>query len=158
MMHKRTRACAISKETRKRVEERDGHCCIFCGRPGRGESHVIPRSHGGLGIEQNIITVCRPCHYNMDDTISRPFYLELARQYLSGHYPGWNPQDLIYKKGEKTKAEGLFINKKLVNNCIPEDRTRANGESTKEPPEGFRFIEGEVIDGPDHKENSHRTV
>lgn len=157
-MHRRTRACAISRETRKRVEDRDGRCCIFCGKPGRGEAHVIPRSHGGLGVEQNIVTVCRICHYNMDDTISRPFYLELARQYLTQRYPGWDPNKLIYKKGEKTKAEGRFINKKLVNNCIPEDRDLTNGERTKEPPEGFRFIEGEVIDGPGDKENSHRTI
>ena len=46
-MHKRTKACAISKKTKERVFERDMGACIFCGAPGLPEAHVIPRSHGG---------------------------------------------------------------------------------------------------------------
>lgn len=98
-MHKRTKATAISPETRKRVEERDNHCCIFCGRLGRGEGHFIKRSQGGLGIEENLITVCRECHHQMDDGFSRGLYLIKAEGYLKRHYPEWNKEALVYKKG-----------------------------------------------------------
>lgn len=98
-MHKRTKATAIDPKTRWIVEERDGGCCIFCGRLGRGEGHFIKRSQGGLGIEQNLITVCRECHHQMDDGFSRDLYLMKAESYLRSHYPNWNKEDLVYKKG-----------------------------------------------------------
>lgn len=98
-MHKRTKATAITPQVRKRVEERDNHCCIFCGRLGRGEAHFIKRSQGGLGIEQNIVTVCRACHHQMDDGFARELYLIKAENYLKGIYPGWDKEDLVYKKG-----------------------------------------------------------
>ena len=98
-MNKRTKAVAISPETRAKVEERDGYCCIFCGRLGRGEAHYIKRSQGGLGIEENIITVCRACHHQMDDGFARELYLVKARDYLKRHYEDWDESNLVYKKG-----------------------------------------------------------
>ena len=97
-MHSRTKATAISPKTRKAVEERDGHCCIFCGRIGRGEGHFIKRSQGGLGIEENLVTVCRECHFQMDDGFSRQLYMMRAENYLKSIYPDWNKEDLVYKK------------------------------------------------------------
>ena len=98
-MHKRTKATAITPKVRRAVEERDDHCCIFCGRLGRGEGHFIKRSQGGLGIEENLVTVCRECHYQMDDGLAREFYIEKAESYLKGIYPGWDKEALVYKKG-----------------------------------------------------------
>ena len=98
-MHKRTKATAITPKVRQAVEERDGHCCIFCGRLGRGEGHYIKRSQGGLGIEENIITVCRACHFQMDDGFSRELYLIKARDYLKRHYSEWDESKLVYRKG-----------------------------------------------------------
>ena len=69
--HKRTKACEISKKTKLIVYERDGGCCIFCGKIGLPEAHVIPRSHGGLGCPENIITVCRSCHDKLDNSTER---------------------------------------------------------------------------------------
>lgn len=143
-MHKRTRACSIKTAIKKRVEERDGHCCIFCQSPGRGEAHVIPRSHGGLGVEQNLITVCRPCHFLLDDTVSRPLYLELAKQHLKRFYPDWCVDSVIYKKGEngeKTKALGSWENKNLVNTGDAYIENLKKREKTKH--EGFYFIKGD---------------
>ena len=70
-MHKRTRACAISKKTKQRVYERDMGVCIFCGVPGLPEAHVVSRSRGGLGCEENIVTVCRICHDKLDNSVER---------------------------------------------------------------------------------------
>lgn len=98
-MHKRTKATAITPAVRARVEERDGHCCIFCGRVGRGEGHFIKRSQGGLGIEENLITVCRACHFQMDDGLARALYMQKAESYLKSIYADWDRSKLIYKKG-----------------------------------------------------------
>lgn len=97
-MHKRTKACAITPKVREEVEERDGHCCIFCGFPGRGEAHFIPRSHGGLGIPENLLTVCRHCHDLMDNSQARQIYVNRAREYLESKYPGWEESKLYYTK------------------------------------------------------------
>lgn len=98
-MHKRTKATSITPAVRRAVEERDGYCCVFCGRAGRGEAHFIKRSQGGLGIEQNILTVCRACHHQMDDGLARELYLIKAESYLKRHYPEWDKESLVYKKG-----------------------------------------------------------
>ena len=99
MMHRRTKACAITPRVREEVERRDDHVCLFCGKPGRGESHVVPRSHGGLGIPENIITVCRECHERMDNTTARPMYLNIAKEYLKRQYPDWSEEKVTYRKG-----------------------------------------------------------
>lgn len=98
MKSKRTKACEITPQVRKAVEERDGHCCIFCGAYGRGEAHFIGRAHGGLGVERNILTVCRPCHHEMDNGKNRLYYIATAEAYLKDKYPDWDASELIYKK------------------------------------------------------------
>lgn len=97
-MHKRTKAVAITPEVRQAVEERDGHCCIFCGRPGRGEAHFVNRSQGGLGIPENIVTVCRPCHSAMDNGQATKLYRAKAEEYLKSKYPEWDRSKLVYDK------------------------------------------------------------
>lgn len=97
-MHKRTKACSISKQTKAKVYERDDGLCIFCHRPGDPVAHVINRAHGGLGIEQNIVCACAECHTRLDNTTSRQTMLEYAKRYLRDKYEGWNEDELIYKK------------------------------------------------------------
>ena len=98
-MHKRTKAVVISPKVRQAVEERDGGLCIFCGRSGRGEAHLINRSQGGLGVEENIVTVCRECHFQMDNGQATKLYRAKAEAYLKSRYPEWDRSALIYKKG-----------------------------------------------------------
>ena len=63
MKSKRAKACDISKKVKDRVWERDGGRCIICGSPyAMPNSHYIRRSQGGLGIEENIVTMCLCCH------------------------------------------------------------------------------------------------
>lgn len=140
-MHKRTKALAIKAAVKRKVEERDGHCCIFCGKRGRGEAHVISRAQGGLGVEQNLITVCRECHYALDDSLSRPLMLEIAKQHLRAFYPDWSVDAVIFKKGIETKALSSWDNKNLVNNPCFESQQSAKLKETKH--EGFYFIEEE---------------
>lgn len=83
---------------KREVYIRDNGCCIFCGKQGRPNAHYIPRSHGGLGIPENIITACYSCHSLMDNSPDRKIYLEAAKTYLSGKYEFWDEERLIYRK------------------------------------------------------------
>lgn len=97
---KRAKACAISTKTKKTVYERDNGLCVVCGRLGLPDAHYIPRSKGGFGIEENIVTLCRDCH-NLFDFGTKEQMEEIGgiiREHLKGCYPDWNEDDLIYKK------------------------------------------------------------
>ena len=98
MKHKETKATEIPIKVKLKVRERDGGRCIICGAPGLPEAHFIRRSRGGLGIEQNIITLCRPCHYEFDEGKKHKEYTERIREYLDRFYPGFNDYDRIYHK------------------------------------------------------------
>lgn len=104
-MHNRTKAVAIPKEVREAVEKRDGYRCIFCGNANaRGEAHYVNRSQGGLGIEQNIVTVCPICHREMDNGKNTKFFREIAKEYLKSKYPGWDEKKLVYNKWDFLKS------------------------------------------------------
>lgn len=99
MKSKRSKATDISQKVKKAVWERDGHRCIFCGSPyAMPNAHYIPRSKGGLGIEQNIVTACAQCHQKMDNSTDRKWFLLQTKRHLEKHYPGWNEKDLVYEK------------------------------------------------------------
>lgn len=98
---KRTKACDISKAVKDRVWERDGHKCIICGSyEAMPNSHYIRRSQGGLGIEENIVTMCQQCHRMYDQGPERKLIASYTERYLRRCYPNWNPEKLIYKKGD----------------------------------------------------------
>ena len=98
-MHERTKKVAIPRQVREAVEKRDHYRCIFCGSlNARGEAHIINRSQGGLGVEQNIVTVCPKCHNQMDNGQASKLYKEKAEAYVKGIYKDWKKEDLIYDK------------------------------------------------------------
>ena len=99
---RRTKELSISKKVKLAVWERDNHRCIFCGKLvpwNLANSHFVKRSHGGLGIEQNIMTNCEECHRLFDDSKERnEWRLEYAERYLKLKYPDWDIDKLTYKK------------------------------------------------------------
>ena len=97
---KRAKALAISTETKRIVFERDGGVCLWCGGWGVPEAHYISRAHGGLGIPENILTLCRRCHemYDFGHRRERDRMREHFRAYLKEQYPEWNETNLIYRK------------------------------------------------------------
>lgn len=99
MITKRSRACDIPQSVKKIVWERDGGCCIRCGNPqAMPNAHYIPRSQGGLGIEENIVTLCQECHREYDQSSSRPELREYIKNYLKRKYPNWEEKNLIYRR------------------------------------------------------------
>ena len=141
-MHKRTKACGIGEKTKRIVYKRDDGLCIFCCRYGKPEAHVIPRSKGGLGVPENIITVCRECHDKLDNSTARKKMLQEAIIYLKGFYPDWNEQSVTYSKWQKDKAQSHIKEQKDSKNGTPKAAVNDNPQKDKgEPPEGFYFLE-----------------
>lgn len=97
-MNKRTKALQIPSRVKRIVHERDGGCCILCGAPGYPVAHYISRGQGGLGIEENVVTLCAGCHRAYDQGPHRKAIRAQLRAYLKGRYPGWDENNLIYRK------------------------------------------------------------
>ena len=97
-MRRETKATRITDEVREAVRLRDHNLCIFCKRWGAPEAHIVRRSQGGLGIEENIVCACRECHRALDEGRNRKYYQKYAEKYLKSKYPNWDRSKLVYKK------------------------------------------------------------
>lgn len=98
MKSRRAKACDISRKVKSIVWERDLHCCILCGAPGAPNAHYISRGQSGLGIEQNVVTLCSDCHRAYDQTAQRESYRREIENYLRAKYENWGDMCLTYKK------------------------------------------------------------
>lgn len=114
-MQKQTKAKEFSQAVKQRIWDRDGGRCIFCRmkyRPTdennyqlvvRDIMHYIPRSAGGLGIEENGAVGCRYHHHMLDNGNEgvREEMLEKFADYLRGTYgPYWDQKKKKYSKWE----------------------------------------------------------
>ena len=98
---KRAKACDITKKVKDIVWERDGGKCIICSSHyAMPNSHFIRRSQGGLGIEENIVTMCQRCHMMYDQGADRRTIEAYIEEYLKSKYPNWNREKLVYRKWE----------------------------------------------------------
>lgn len=99
MRSKASRACDISPGVRKKVAERDGERCILCGkRQGLQAAHYISRARLGLGIPENLVTLCIHCHFDYDNGKHHTEYKKRIEDYLKAHYPEWDEKELTYMK------------------------------------------------------------
>lgn len=100
--HKQTKEKEIPKKVKETVWKRDKHKCIFCGKlvdVFYANAHFIPRSAGGLGIEENIFTACEDCHREQDNGKNTKEYDKKAEKHLKRIYgANWDKSKLIYKK------------------------------------------------------------
>ena len=102
MASKRSKACDISPKVRKEVLERDGHRCIICGANyGLQIAHYISRGRLGLGIPQNLATMCVSCHSSMDNGKYHKELQKCVREHLKAHYEDWDESKLTYSKWEE---------------------------------------------------------
>jgi hypothetical protein len=99
-LSKRSKACDIPPKVRQAVYERDGGLSIISGKLGISNAHYIPRSAGGLGIEQNIVTLTLGEHHDYDNGGKRAEYKAKIRAYLDKCYPGFRDEKRIYRKYE----------------------------------------------------------
>ena len=100
-MSKRSKACEINQRVRAEVYMRD-KCCIVCGSSaGVPNAHFVPRSQSGLGIKENVVTLCILCHHEMDNGKNSLEIKEKVRQYLEKLYPNFTDEMRIYDKWRK---------------------------------------------------------
>ena len=99
-MSKRSKACDITPKVRREVVARDKGLCCLCGKQGNDIAHYIARSHGGLGIKQNLLVLCRSCHHAYDNSKHRQTIKEEIKSYLMSIYADWNEDKLVYRKWE----------------------------------------------------------
>ena len=91
-------------ETRDEIYRRaatnmEAGICVLCGKSGVLQAaHFVPRSHGGLGREKNLIMLCADCHRRYDQTAEREQIRAELREYLQGLYPDWDENELKYRK------------------------------------------------------------
>ncbi len=109
MKSQRSKACDISQKVKFQVFLRDNGRCVICQNTHNvmPNAHFIPRSQGGLGVEENIVTLCtdlteNKCHSRFDRGTKeqREELGNKIESYLKSKYPNWNKENLIYKKGE----------------------------------------------------------
>lgn len=102
MTHKKgnqTKATHIQKGVKPKVHARDNGRCIFCGvEVGEtlANSHFIPRSKYGLGIEENIMTNCNDCHkewHRFNNGKDNGMNVK-AVEHFKKCYPGWENMSL----------------------------------------------------------------
>ena len=107
MKSRRSKACDIPQKVKDIVWERDNGRCVVCGNRYNvmPNAHFISRANGGLGLEQNIVTLCtnlteNKCHYKFDNgsAAEKEKIGNQIENYLKSKYPDWSKENLIYKK------------------------------------------------------------
>lgn len=110
---KRSQSASIQQMVGMKVVKRDRGECIFCRmeyhieecthkyeREIKDIMHFIPRSAGGMGVEENLAVGCR-FHHSMFDNGNMGRHEEMRdmfKGYLKSKYPEWDEKHLIYNK------------------------------------------------------------
>ena len=116
-----TKAGKFSKEEIYHIRERDNNACIICHfgsddfivkEEDREKNknnfientphHVVFKSHMGLGVPRNGVTICRDCHnmgHNSQEEGSAATLFQLCFIYLSSFYPALTIDLMTFKKG-----------------------------------------------------------
>lgn len=104
-MRAETKATAISPSVKWAVWYRDNGECVLCGRPVdvyHANAHIVRRSQGGKGVEQNIVTLCDLHHRETDEGKNAKENMREIIKYISDLYPGWSREKVTYHKGGTT--------------------------------------------------------
>lgn len=109
-----TRYLQFDKAVIQKIQQRDDYTCLFCKQGYHMEKfdpnkmdcivhdimHYIPKSHMGLGIEENGVEGCRMHHTLLDNGNQglRDEMLDIMEDYLKSCYDDWEKSKLVYKK------------------------------------------------------------
>lgn len=102
-MRSETKATQIPRSVKLAVWTRDGQRCAICGRAVPwtcANAHIVRRSQGGRGVEQNVFTACPICHRDHDEGKYAKILQAQIIDYIKTLYPGWTRESVTYRKGE----------------------------------------------------------
>ena len=111
-MNSRTKALKIPRRVKELVWIRQGGKSIWSGKAITVDEcccHFVSRGRSGLGIEENIVGLTQEEHRIFD--LNQPgdyraiqqAMRRKARDHLMKFYPGWNEDDLKYRKWYERK-------------------------------------------------------
>lgn len=115
-MNKRTKALQFDRKTALKIIDRDNGC-LFCklyyhmdkslsaDRSVFDIMHVINKSQGGMGVEQNGVQGCRYHHGLLDNGNRglREEMVQMLKGYLINLYPDWTEESVTYNKWKDLK-------------------------------------------------------
>lgn len=120
-MYRSTRAKQFDQKTQMKIWNRDVARCVLCAAGYHMEEatdplmlqirdimHIVPKSQGGLGIEQNGVVGCRFHHHMMDNGKDgrREEMLEICREHLRACYPDFDETQVVYDKWAGLRPAG----------------------------------------------------
>lgn len=91
-----------NRPSRKKILERDGYECQYCGRKSNLTlDHIIPRSKGGDNSWENLVTACEPCNLRKGNKSLSELRgrMELKQDYY-GRYSEFDSFSILEKLGE----------------------------------------------------------
>ena len=98
---RRQQALKITTETYNTVYERDNGGCVLCAilgihpkitsNPILELHHYISRGRSGMGIEENLLLLCK--YHHIEETL----YRKEIQKYLQSKYIEWNEDKLTFK-------------------------------------------------------------
>lgn len=98
---RRAKACFIPPKVKADVWKRDKECSIISESIyAFPNAHYIPRSQGGLGIKENIVTLTPEEHYKFDfgTRQEREEIRQKIKEYLDRLYPDFTDEMRKYRK------------------------------------------------------------
>ena len=63
----------IPAAQRKRILDRAGRLCFWCGGEATAVDHVIPMVRGGTSVDENLVASCGPCNRAKGDRLAAEF-------------------------------------------------------------------------------------
>ena len=100
-MNNRTKATSIPKKVREEVYARDKGCIICGSTSNLTIAHYISRAKSGMGIRENLVTLCILCHHEMDNGKNTIEVTQKVREYLEKLYPEVTDEMRAYDKWRK---------------------------------------------------------
>jgi len=100
-MSNRTKATSIPKKVREEVYARDKGCIICSSTSNLTIAHFISRSKSGMGIKENLVTLCILCHHEMDNGKNSLEIKAKVKEYLDNLYPDFTDEMRTYDKWRK---------------------------------------------------------
>lgn len=97
-MSKRSEWCDVSEELREYIINRDKECVICHSKKNLTMAHIfLSRAKGGKGCKENIVALCKNCHYFILDNPIGKSNIEKSKEMLAKCYQYlFDKENIVY--------------------------------------------------------------